>query len=166
MPYTSIAVANYFVSKSMETGKELTPMKLLKLVYLAHGWHLAITNSPLIGEAVEAWRYGPVVPSVYHAFKKYADKQITSMYTSEPDKFPIINDDATTKILDKIWTVYEDFKGWNLSAMTHQPGSPWDKVWNAQNGKYQISIPIPNEVIKGYYQALAQRTDGNTTTKS
>ncbi len=52
MPVLSLAVANFFVEKSISTGIELTPMKVIKMVYIAHGWHLAIKNSPLIAEAV------------------------------------------------------------------------------------------------------------------
>ena len=37
-------------------------MHAIKLVYLCHGWMLGIYGRSLIGEPVEAWRYGPVVP--------------------------------------------------------------------------------------------------------
>ena len=45
---------------------ETTPMHVLKLVYLCHGWCLGFTGEALINEPVEAWTYGPVVPTVYH----------------------------------------------------------------------------------------------------
>jgi len=44
-------------------------MKLQKLVYYAHGWHLALNNEPLIDEQVECWQYGPVISSLFHEFK-------------------------------------------------------------------------------------------------
>ena len=45
---------------------DTTPMHVIKLVYLAHGWMLGFTSRALINEAVEAWTYGPVVPSTYY----------------------------------------------------------------------------------------------------
>ena len=39
-PYSAIAIANYFVDCSK--GKsDLTPMKMQKLIFIAHGWYLA-----------------------------------------------------------------------------------------------------------------------------
>ena len=35
--YPSLVVSNFFINKSIEEGVELTPMKLLKLVYITHG---------------------------------------------------------------------------------------------------------------------------------
>ncbi len=42
-------------------------MKLHKLLYYAAGWHLGFTGEPLFDEDIEAWQYGPVVPSIYLA---------------------------------------------------------------------------------------------------
>jgi len=77
--YNPLAVANYFIYKSIDEGVSITPMKVLKLVYIAHGWHLGIRKEPLITEQTEAWKYGPVVESVYIAFKKYGKNDIDAM---------------------------------------------------------------------------------------
>ncbi len=73
----AVAIANYFVRKSLDSGIPVTPMKLVKLVYVAHGWYLGLTGEPLIAEGVQAWKYGPVVPSVYDKFKMYGGSAIT-----------------------------------------------------------------------------------------
>src|SRR5208282_4587731 len=70
--YPSMAVANWFI----ENLSRVDPLKLQKLVYFAHGWHLALRDQPLIDELVEAWDYGPVVPSLYHQFKRYGNQSI------------------------------------------------------------------------------------------
>ena len=74
--FTPIQIANYFIKSSFRTGDELTPMKLIKLTYIAHGWHLGLYDSELIDEPVYAWKYGPVVQSIYQDFKWYGDNQI------------------------------------------------------------------------------------------
>ncbi|RYE90398.1 MAG: DUF4065 domain-containing protein [Cytophagaceae bacterium] len=78
-PYDAVAIANYFIQKSLDTGVEVTPMKLLKLVYISHGWSLALLNEPLINEAVEAWTYGPVIPSLYQELKEYGRERVTKL---------------------------------------------------------------------------------------
>jgi uncharacterized phage-associated protein len=61
MPYPAAAIANEFIKVAKRNGVLLTPMKLQKLVYFAHGWYLALLGKPLINEPVEAWKFGPVI---------------------------------------------------------------------------------------------------------
>jgi uncharacterized phage-associated protein len=153
----SIAVANYFIKKSLNDGTEVTPMKLVKLVYIAHGWHLALNNGePLLPEAVEAWKYGPVVPKIYHTFKKYGGSRITSL-ESQDNEFPNITDPGLVTFLDKVWEIYKNYSGFQLSTLTHQPDTPWDIIWNRENGKSEKIAPIRNLLIEEHYKALAQK---------
>lgn len=48
-PYTPQHVANFFLDRAEEEGFPLTQLKLMKLVYIAYGWHLAITGEALFG---------------------------------------------------------------------------------------------------------------------
>ena len=61
MRYKALAIANYYIDKANVEDTPLDHLRLQKLVYLAHGWHLAIHGRPLIEESVEAWKYGPVI---------------------------------------------------------------------------------------------------------
>ena len=76
-PLPAKAVANYFLDKAKNAHRPLTPMKLQKLVYIAHGWHLALFDASLIRERVQAWRWGPVIEDLYHEFKEFAKQPIT-----------------------------------------------------------------------------------------
>ena len=152
-----IAVANFFIGKSFDTGIEVTPMKVLKLVYIAHGWNLGLGRGPLINEAVQAWKYGPVVESVYREFKDYGDQKITAQGTSfEFTDFdyitPIVNDESTKALLNKVWDIYKNYNGLQLSTLTHQQGTPWDIVWNQEGGKRKTGSIISNALIEDHYR--------------
>jgi len=154
--YDPISIANYFIKKSWEHGTELTPMKLVKLVYIAHGWHLGITEQPLLTEIPQAWQYGPVVPTVYHAFKSYGNQQVTQLHcvvtpngTFTPE---LVADPSISLLLDKVWEIYSQYNGIQLSALTHQSNTPWDIVWNQQGGKHRHGAIIPNTVIATHYK--------------
>lgn len=152
-----LSVANFFVKKSFEKGVELTPMKLVKLVYIAHGWHLGITNRPLLTEVPQAWQYGPVVPCVYHSFKQYGNKQITQVYSMLTQKgllTPDVSDESIELLLNKVWDIYSRYSGTQLSALTHQPDTPWDIVWNQQGGKNKQGAVIPNDIIATHYKTI------------
>ena len=149
-----IAVANYFVQRSLADGTSLTPMKIVKLTYISHGWYLALSTdgSPLLSEAVQAWKYGPVVPSVYRAFKKYENGQITSLEADpRTSSIPVIGEGEVNLFLNKIWEVYKHYSGLQLSTLTHKDNTPWDIVWNKNDGKSRKSVVIPNDIIKDYY---------------
>lgn len=153
-----ISIANYFIQKSFDTGVEITPMKVLKLVYIAHGWNLGLNGTPLINEAVQAWKYGPVVESIYKEFRTYGSSQITTLGTyfaieSFSDITPVLTDNNNSILLDKVWEVYKNYNGLQLSALTHQPGTPWDIVWNKMNANRATALIISNEIIKAHYKA-------------
>lgn len=156
MPYTSQQIANFFIRSSQNTGNELTPMKLIKLCYIAHGWNLALYNEALLDEAIQAWQYGPVIQSVYRDFKHYGNSQITELIRVG-DEYPLPHQDALP-LLRKIWDVYKKYTGVQLSAMTHQRGTPWDITWNEKNGKQLRSAIIPNNLIKEHYLLKIQQT--------
>lgn len=136
-------------------------MKVLKLVYFAHGWHLALTNRPLIDEAVEAWQFGPVVPSIYHRFKKYraspipSPEQELSVGTGLTFEYqtPLIAEQETEwSFIQKIWALYGKLTGGQLSQLTHQPGSPWYVMWNEKGASSRKGTDIPDEMIAAYFK--------------
>ncbi len=49
MPYPAASVANGFLQRSFSDGNLITPMKIQKLVYIAHGCTLVECEAPLLG---------------------------------------------------------------------------------------------------------------------
>jgi uncharacterized phage-associated protein len=171
MTIDALAVANEFIGLAMKRGDKLTPMKIQKLVYYAHGWWLALTGLPLLGEVIQAWSYGPVVRSVYNAFRfcgaatiiEKAQNHVRSpesvwvFEVEEPsiDSLPAEQKDKVRAFLNTIYSVYGGYTAIQLSNMTHEPGSPWDRVRVAHEGKIPAYETIPNDWIKSYF--LEQR---------
>lgn len=129
-------------------------MKLLKLVYIAHGWYLGYTGNRLIYDPICAWPYGPVIPELYFQINQYGRNPITATVTSgiklsnEP---PL--DDSMTEFLNMILEHYNQFSALDLSALTHQKGTPWDWVVRSHSSKQLASrtVRIPEEIIRDYY---------------
>jgi uncharacterized phage-associated protein len=151
--YNSFQIANYFIKSSQNTGVELTPMKLIKLCYIANGWHLGLFDDQLLDEITYAWKYGPVIDSIYKEFRKFGSSQIQELYSdSENNNCYPLPDEKIKPFLDKIWEVYSKYDGIQLSVMTHQPNTPWDIIWNKKGGKKEKYAIIPNELIKSHYK--------------
>lgn len=149
--YLPAHIANYFLwLAEQENIKDVTPMKLIKLVYFGYAWFAAVFDKKLFTEKVEAWKYGPVVPSIYHEFKRFGNSPIdlysinSSLETGELT-YPVIekDDNETIKVLSAVWEVYKSKSGKELSKITHQNGSPWKCVY--EQGK---NTPMNYEEIK------------------
>jgi len=151
----SEAVANYFIQKSFDTGIPLSQMKLLKLVYIAHGWHRGLYDSNLINDCVQAWKYGPVIPDLYRKLKHYGrnmiDAPIPGFGVAGDEDNPCPHE-HTIELLDEVWRVYSGFSPLQLSAITHQPNTPWDITWNGHKGSEYFGAIIPNELIGKHYK--------------
>lgn len=150
MTYSTAKVANYFLDKASSEGRALTPMQLLKLAYIAHGWNLGYQRGPLFDEPVEAWQYGPVISSLYHRIKSFGSGAVTSKV---PESFfassaPI--DPTTMSLLDAVWNAYSGYSGLQLSTMTHRSNTPWDITWKQSNGAR--GAVIDNNLIKRHYE--------------
>lgn len=155
-PVSSESVANFFLQKSFDTGVPITPMKLIKLVYIAHGWHLGYFDTALINDGVEAWQYGPVIPDLYHKVKHYGRKAIVApvdnngVMGDEANPSPNVNSLA---LLERIWDVYGKHDGVQLSALTHQTGTPWDTTWKNGGSNHYAGCLISNDAIKAHYKS-------------
>lgn len=148
--HNATSIANFFIRKGIEEGKLVDQMKVQKLVYFAHGWYLAITNQPLINEAVEAWRFGPVIPSLYHSLKHSGNQAITTTINEKE----LATDDTDLELrayLSAIWNLYSPFTGIQLSNMTHEEETPWAKIAKEFNNQIPADKDIGNEAIKQYF---------------
>jgi len=149
--YDSKEIANCFIHFSTKNGNAVSAMKLQKLVYYAHGWFLGITDEALISEEIQAWQYGPVIPSLYQEFKKYGSTRIENYAKIGFDDSGCKPDNPTLlAFIEKIWSVYGKLSATQLSKMTHESGSPWAQVWG-KNG-VPMNTPIPNPLIRDYFK--------------
>ena len=159
--FPAVVVANYFIERGKKEGRPIEGiLKLIKLVYLAHGWHLGLTDEPLIREKVEAWKYGPVVRSVYDAFKGYGkgiinERAITGI-SEEMEGIEKLADNETIDFLNDVWDLYRDFSGLQLSKLTHGKDTPWDITWRKEGKQSYFGDVIRDEIIREYYDRRIQ----------
>lgn len=157
MPYKSKAVANYILEKLAG----ITPLKLQKLLYFAHGWHLAILDGPLVEDMFRAWDYGPVLEPIYFEFREFGNKPIKKRATTwvETDgKFEAVPHSHMTThsktVIDRVLGLYGKCNDIELSMMAHLKGSPWDITRKALESGIR-SGDISNSIIKDYFKSFA-----------
>ena len=173
MKTDAIAIANYFVDKSLQDKTapyKLTLLRLVKYVYIAYGFALALLNRVIIDkrfDVVEAWRYGPVIPSVYHSFKHNQNEPIkhkASILINEDENgnmtfiTPMIEDKEIMQVLDFVWEKYKNRSTSDLIDILHSKGTPWHYCY-----KEGCNIEIPDEMTKLYYRSIVVNDLKNDT---
>ncbi len=147
MSYTAKTVANAFLDLAKRNGRQLTNMQLQKLVYIAHGYSLAVLGKPLFSDEVQAWEYGPVVPILYKPLRKYGAGFVTEPVLTADS--PVRQDSEEMSIIQSVWNAYGKYSGPQLSAITHAEGTPWNEIW--EHNKHAV---IPNDLIEQHYRHL------------
>jgi uncharacterized phage-associated protein len=157
MTYSSASIANAFLNIAFSERAKITHMKIQKLVYLAHGYSLVERDQPLVDEFFEAWKFGPVLPSLYQACKKFGKEAISHLLSDSG--YGILSNSAAAppdnlevqKILNFVWKNYGLMDAIELSAWTHEKDGPWDKEIH-KAGMIFRNQPIKNEIIKEYFK--------------
>lgn len=153
MPYTTDAmtVAKWFVDRAdgefVDDGiaEGLTNLKLQKLLYFSQAVSLSLKGEPLFTEKIEAWKFGPVVPSVYDTLKVYGNKPVA--ITTETQE---LSPDAAS-LLEDVWNIYGKFAAHELVNITHNH-LPWKRVYYSDSTDKEIK----KEDIQAYYAKYYQ----------
>ncbi len=153
--YSASCIANYFI----ENTKSIDNLRLNKFVYIAYGLALVYKERELFKDRIEAWEYGPVIPAIYHEFKKYKDKKIIEQsYILDQNgkkEFSFIDkkDKGAKEVLDAVIEIYGGMSVEKLLDFMHEKNSPWTECYK----KGQRNIEIDKKKIKNYYPVFRDR---------
>ena len=143
-PISIFSVAKRLGARSNWT---LTNLKMQKMCYIAHMFHLGNCDSPLIKGKFEAWIYGPVYPALYHQLKRFGSRIIPS---EALQKYPNIPDGHTgLKFLDG---AVDELSERNLIGITHWKEGAWHKNYD----HYVPGIMISNTDILEEFNRRAE----------
>ena len=152
---SSIAVAREFQKLAEGQRQSLTHMQAQNLVYIAHGWMLALYRRPLVRDEVQAWRSGPVAPALYQSLKRFVGKAIT-------EEIPVPEGDEPDKQrhqdeLDIIRQTFESYgmhDAVELSGMTRALRTPWHLTYQA----FPKAL-ISADLLQHHYAMLLQSAE-------
>lgn len=175
-------IANYFIERGIGERKEVTPMKLQKLLYYAYGWYYTVFEKKLFDAPIFAWNYGPVVESIYHDVKRYGNTPISEPISKfanelasvrfEPSNANLATDLLTyitpriqsfaseddKKFIEAFWNKFSKYNALELANATHEADSPWDKT--VKNQKYAgLRSVISDDLMKDYFKKFQKKVD-------
>lgn len=151
-----LTIARYILSKV-----ECTHLKLQKLVYFCYADYMVATKDRLFEDNIFAYKYGPVIESVYSKYKG-SNRQLLGDYEDNTNSInntqdihlPLrsrimftVNGISKAISIDKTLDKYCSYSAKQLVELTHKVGSPWDMT----NSKSFNNI-ISDETILKYYK--------------
>jgi uncharacterized phage-associated protein len=157
---TGNTVADYFLALANECEELVTNMKLNILVYYAQAWHLAVFDSPLFVDEIEARVHGPVLPIVYDTYRPFRWKPII---TGDLDLEEIRRQFSSEQqeILDDIIEIYFPKTAYALEQLA-QSEDPW-RVARSGLAPYEPSNKIiTQDSMKRYYARILATKDEQT----
>lgn len=116
----------------------VTNLHLQKLLYYAQGWSLAMRGVPLFDDPVEAWDLGPVVPPVYHQYKRFGSRAINDGQTPAAPRV----DAETFRFVERIWQTHRRHSAAALVNKTHAE-APWKDT--------DRGVEIPVATMKAHF---------------
>jgi uncharacterized phage-associated protein len=156
-PYDARAIANEFLKLADQSRRSLTLLALMKMVYFAHGYHLAERGTPLVLQQFEAWENGPVVRAIWEALRDCGSsipKGISATrfnpLLGRHEPIPDVLDEATLEVLRGVFAELHRVHPFTLVAMTHEERSPWDEVWRTSN-KANLGMKIDDDAIREWF---------------
>ena len=147
MAKSALDIAQYFINEAIDNKRPLTQLRLQKLVYIFHGFYMAFEidgDKPYFSEKVYAWKYGPVIPSIYDEYVLYGSRMIGKYET----KFNSHFNKQTVKILNAVCSITKDLDTVNLVYWLMQEGTPWHCSYEETDR----DICIDNQLTKVYFK--------------
>lgn len=150
-----LAVANQVLDLAAARPLPVTNLALQKLMYFMHGWLLASEGRPLVRGGFQAWEHGPVSKAVYGAFKGSGDQPITTRakvieYATGMERAARAEFAARElDLMRAVLAAYGHLHPFELSNRTHEPGSPWHRVWTST--EVVPGMQIADELIREHF---------------
>lgn len=155
--HSALLIADYLIIKSKGT---LTPAQILFLTYISHGYTLTIHKIPLISDDVQAWKQGPVIPTLFHSLRQFRDKPVDRLLytgTSIVDSHNVRKNknfickelSLEIPILDKVLETHGMLSTKELWKIVYKMNAPWDQCYVDNN-----RVIIPDNTTQQYYAKL------------
>ena len=157
--YSAMKVARYIIAHEKGCRRSVTNLRLQKLLYFVQAQFLVERNEPCFDAEIEAWDFGPVVPSVYREFKVFGANEIPRIdfyydmnYNSDTflDKIEVTTENFDNQeriIIEKVIDAFGRLSANELVRLTHAQ-DPWKNAYKKNKNE-----TIENESIKEYFKA-------------
>ena len=124
----------------------ITNLKLQKILYFVEAYFLSTLDRSLFLEEIHAWKFGPVIPDVYHIYKEHGASLIPAELGSSEGI-----EESDGKLIASVWEFFDKYSASRLVDMSHSH-EPWIKAFKSYED--EGSAVIPREHMIEYYSGM------------
>jgi len=133
----------------LSPGKQMSYLRLIKLMYLADRQCLAETGAPITGDLVFAMKNGPVLSGVYDLIRdRHVNEADWSQYVKKEGYSVRLVDEPgvgelsrlEVKTLQEVWENYKNLNDWDLVEDVAHQFPEWKKNEPQEGSCREISV--------------------------
>ena len=128
----------------------VSTMKLQKIVFYSHAYHLVRQGLPLFDDRIEAWVNGPVVRALFQEHK--GQFVISAGFFGDVDEGSLSNVEKAS--IDHVIACIGDMSGADLSELTHSE-APWETARQGYEPNQRLDKEITKESICTFYSGAS-----------
>lgn len=116
------SVANYVIAYGMKIGPPVSNLQLQKILYYIQVYFLKKKGIPFFKDEIEAWQFGPVIPTVFYQYAAFGPAPITMFKTQKidleqeekKDLEQIVKEKAILSLLEIVADTNKKWKAWDM----------------------------------------------------
>lgn len=151
--YNSVVVAFFIAAWANQNRVSINLTKTQKLLYVAYGANLVISNDRLCNEHPQAWPYGPVFPTTRNKLSKV---NIGSITMDNPILEDVKDDCYLNQLISFVFEGFGNKTAGQLTLWSHNEDSPWKLT--TEEPCFKWGNEIPDMYIYNYFNNIINRT--------
>lgn len=122
---TALEIAKYIVQKCIEEKNTVRNRMLQDALYLVQEKTWLRYHHYAFSEDIEAWKSGPIIPSVFNYYSTYGEAPILQ----DPQERPTILSPWLKDIIDSVLEKMQEKGAETIIKEITAKGSPWDNTY-------------------------------------
>ena len=125
MTKAAVAYSNAVLGECENRAIYLSPLKLQKLIYLNYAIKLKNGGSFVEDLDFQAWRYGPVIDSIYYEYRHFGSDIIRDYLYYKGKRYEL----PDTRDVEECVSKYGHLHGYHLIDIVHRRDGAWWKSY-------------------------------------
>lgn len=151
-------LADYIIMKCNKDGKEISNLKLQKMIFYCQAYHIAKYKERLIDCNFEAWKHGAVLPALYHDYCSYGYSNINIFNLEKYNEIIKNFGEYLIGFLDKIIDKFSSMSADAIRTLNHNE-EPWKRAREGYLPSENCNKIIDEELMNKYYSQLLYEED-------
>ena len=136
--YQAMDYAKYIITKCNDDNTPISNRQLLHILFSIQKFSLKHRGMVAFKDDIEAWKIGPVIPSVYYRFCGVGEMPILDRFDISEFIYDLHD---VKKEIDEIIEKNRDITSWQMKSKLQRSDNAWNRIFMNGEGCFRI-IPL------------------------